>query len=87
VIGIRIRLNDQWFLGVRGSSSLGKYSISTNWSDAPIRGEGMFLGKKISGVREVASAVANSREFARCVTINTPRGLYGRSETLEDLDI
>ena len=47
----------------------------------------MFLGKKISGVREVASAVANSREFARWVTINTLRGLYGRSETLEDLDI
>ncbi len=45
------------------------------------------MGEKVSGMREIGQKIANRREFARCVTVNTLRGLYGREETLEDLSM
>ena len=41
--------------------------------------EGAFLGKKVTGVREVAQAIADSPQFARCTVQKAFENIFGRT--------
>jgi hypothetical protein len=44
-----------------------------------VKGSGAVLGQPVSGVREVARVIADSRLFARCTVQNAFTSLYGRA--------
>ena len=60
-------VNDGGMWGIHGSS------------DPAVRGDGVFLGKRVQGFREVGLAIAGSDVLAQCATQKAYENLVGHT--------
>jgi hypothetical protein len=63
------------FWGMRGSM------------DPSAAAKGAFLGREVTGIREVGETLANSREFAQCAVTKAFENLFGRAHTFADAEM